>query len=334
MSTRDDDYLWDPTARADPEIAKLERSLARYSARALKLASRHLPLSAALVASRPSTHWKAWHFAGVAAAVALSIATTLYFYRLSWPDSSPWPVTIASHAGAQRSAQLRVGERVTTSANQTATLSAARIGTVSIAENSSVALVQTRSGRHRLELNYGRLRAKVWAPPGYFGVANRDALALDLGCEFEMEKTALGAGSLAVISGWVIYNLHGAEVLVPAGHSIVFDNENVGTPVRSGSDPTFIESVVRFDAMLASGLTLDSAEVIALAEKLASLATDADYLTLLSLVTRHSELMDSPLSARLESVLGDPGEIDPLNAWWRRVPKPPKQWWWNWRDAF
>jgi hypothetical protein len=331
MSTSQDNYLWDPTADVDPEIARLERILEPCSAHALGLTSRDLSL--AQVASSQRRWSRGWPVAVIGIAAAFAVVAILHFYRLSWPENAPWPLTIAHGGGVEPPALWQVGESVTTADNETAIVSAARIGTVTIAPGSSVALTRSGSRRHRLDLKYGRLHAKIWAPPGYFGVANRDALALDLGCEFDMQNDRSGQGALTVASGWVIYNHHGTEVLVPQDHRITFNADMVGTPVRYDADARFRDSVHQLDLSFLVALN-DDTQRDRLVAQIAATARDADQVTLLSLLTRYRELMNSPLYDRLRVTLGDPVNDDVINEWWSRLPQQPKRWWMNWRDAF
>ena len=333
MNASHDAYLWDPSAEPDPEIVKLERMLRRYSADALDLEQRELPLAPLSLRVRQHRwRWCRWHFATLAAAATVAGIVVSFEHRLSWTENSPWPVTVMNGGGSTQSALLHVGEDVRTKAGQTASLSVARIGKVDIGENSAVALVQTRSTKHRLELKYGRLHARIWAPPGHFGVANRDDLALDLGCEFDIETSASGIGTLAVTSGWVIYRRGSTEVLVPEAHSILLATETVGTPVRLAASNDFRDLVARFDTLLATPGG-DSAEALALAEQVAATADNEDRITLLSLLTRYRELRASAIHRRLVSIFGEPTEGDSLNEWWAQLPKQPKRWWLNWRDA-
>ncbi len=331
MSTSQDNYLWDPTADADPEVARLERILEPCSAQALGLASRDLSLKQ--VASSQRRWSRGWPVVVIGIAATFAVVAILHFYRLTWPESAPWPLTIAHGGGVERPALWQVGESVITAGNETAIVSAARIGTVTIAPGSSVALIKSGSQRHRLDLKYGRLHAKIWAPPGYFGVANRDALALDLGCEFDMQTDRSGQGTLTVASGWVIYNHRGIEVLVPQDHRIIFNADTVGTPVRNDAEATFRDSVHQLDLVLLTARD-DNLQRDGLIARIAATASDADQVTLLSLLTRHRELRSSPLYDRLRVVLGDPGDHEAINEWWSRLPKQPKRWWVNWRDAF
>jgi hypothetical protein len=332
MSTREDDYLWNPAAESDPEISELEAKLRPYSARALNLETRVPLLPTSIRAKRG---WPRWYVSVLATAAAFAGVTFFYFHRLTWTENAPWPVTVVRVDAKVRSL-LQVGESITTGDKQTATVSAARIGKVEIAENSSVALIQTGNNRHRLELKYGRLHAKIWAPPMYFGVANRDGMALDMGCEFEIMSNSDGSGSLTVVSGWVNYRLHGKGVLVPEGHSLTFNGTTIGMPFRENSDAIFRELVTRLNSLVTSG-TSDETQVNALATRVAATADEGDRMTLLILVSRHRELLQTALYARLVAVFGNPGDGDAIDTWWSSLPKQPKmprQWWLNWRDAF
>jgi hypothetical protein len=331
MNTSQDNYLWDPTADVDPEVARLEQMLEPCSAQALGLISRELSLGQ--VTSSRRSRSRRWSIAVLGVAAAFAVVAILHFYRLSWPENAPWPLTIAHGGGVERPALWQVGESVTTADNETAIVSAARIGTVRIASRSSVALIKSGNQRHRLDLKYGRLHAKIWAPPGYFGVANGDALALDLGCEFEMEADRSGQGALTVAGGWVIYNHRGIEVLVPQDHRIRFSADMIGTPVRNDADAKFRDLVHQLDLLFLTASD-DNTQRDSLIARIAAMARDADQVTLLSLLTRYRELSNSPLYDRLRVVLGDPGDHDAINEWWGRLPAQPKRWWVNWRDAF
>ena len=324
-----DDYLWNPSATPDRAVSELERALAPISARERKLAERALLVHRRSEVRRSSAR-RLWLSAAAAACVVIVTCAALMYHRLSWPEGAAWSIAVNGSASSTNN-RLHVGATVETGARESATLQVARIGEVVLAEHSVATLTETRSGRHRMELAHGRLRAKIWAPPGHFGVANRDALAIDLGCEFELQADVLGQGSLSVISGWVIYNRHGTETLVPADHAITFDQRRVSIPLRADANESLRYWLAQIDSLAASG---DSDQLERHAAEIAAAARDDDYLTLLILVTRHPRLQSTPIASRLKGVLGETGSGDPIDAWWQRVPRPPKQWWWHWRDAF
>jgi hypothetical protein len=331
MNELQDDYLWDPHSKPDPVVVQMERALAPVSSRALNLADRALPLLPPSVIAKRRRHRNGWLIAAAAAAALVFIVAALLTHRLSWSEASPWRV-VRMIDGSAREDLLRIGSTLATTELESATLDVARIGTVELAPNSAATLIETRDRQHRIELKHGHLHAKIWAPPGYFGVMNRGSLALDLGCEFELEATALGNGRLNVISGWVIYNRGGTETLIPEGHTVAFDDTRVGMPTRNAGNVPFKEQIAELDVLLAQSAS-DEARIRVLTNQVAEIATDADYLTLLVLMTRHRQLTGTAIDTRLQKVLGDPGDGDRINEWWRRVPKPPKQWWRYWQDA-
>lgn len=328
------DYLWDPTATPDAEIEKFERALRPVSARALQL-----DLRTPIIRKRPRR--KAWRYVGAIAAAASLAAITvasLYFHRLSWDEKAPWPVTIASTDGNREDFLLRVGERIVTTSEQSATLSVARIGHVNVAPNSEATLIRTEGNRHRLELQHGRLHAKIWAPPNYFGVNHGNASFIDMGCEFDLQIDSPERGTLTVQSGWVFYSVGYEEILVPDGYLLSFSEVRARIPVRTTATKEFREWVDELDR--------DAEQPSRLAATIAEAASDEDYYTLYMLMRRHPTLALSPLYPRLAAALKlvpseshrerwSRGERDAINLWWKEWPHPqPKKWWVNWRDAF
>jgi hypothetical protein len=342
MTEQHDDYLWDPGTTPHPEIQSLERQLKPLSASALRLAHRPLPLPRE--SARP-TQWKRYLRVAVAAAATLTGVYLGHLYRLSWPEGSPWPTSIVHEDGSTRSTVLRVGERIATTPLETATLEAARIGKVHIAPNSKVQLTRTRIGQHRIELVQGRLHAKIWAPPNHFGVAHRGMNFIDLGCEFDLNVGRAGSGTLVVTSGWVIYGHGDEEILVPERYSLTFDGRSAQVPVRIDSSSDFRGWVNELDALFTSADTGDQSRISTLSQVIAADARDEDYFTLLSLLVRHPSLAQGPLYPRLATALniGSPdeshrarwasGDPNAREEWWQRLPKQPKTWWLNWRDA-
>jgi ferric-dicitrate binding protein FerR (iron transport regulator) len=342
MTQHRNDYLWDPTSDPDAEISKLERLLGSQGAAALGLADRDLPIHPFSSAHR-SRRWRRWGIAALTAAAAVAVAVTLHFYRLGWMSDAPWPAIVTNDRGLSQAVLLQVGNRIATAKGETATVEVARIGTVSLAENSVLKLVRTQKDRHRVELEHGRLRARIWAPPRYFGVGSGGATAVDLGCEFEIASSAGGPGTLTVTSGWVMYVRDDSEILVPEGHSTTFDGVTVSTPVRVAAELSFRELVGQLDSQFAQDAP-DGARAEGLAERIASAAGPEDYFTLLSLLSRHPELARTSLYSSLAAALAAPvdethrarwlrNDVDAKNEWWNRLPKQPKRWWLNWRDA-
>jgi hypothetical protein len=328
------DPLWLPGRHEDDDLARIEKLLQRY---------RHVvrePLPDRLVPPPSHRRWRLPLRIAATCAIAASVAGLAIAawlpWRLAWTDHAPWTV-----AGAPdlRLKELPVGESLVTAAGQHASVRVARIGVIDLSPDTRMTLVETRRGHHRVSLDAGHIRARIWAPPGYFGVIDGKTEVVDLGCEFDLWKTSGGRGRLQVGSGWVVHDVDGQETLVPAGYAIDFDDDRAGIPVRPDASATFRAAVDRLDAT-----THDGKSNAALEHRVAGFATSDDAHTLLSLLTRHPTLASGPLYTRLGGMLGAmddhshrrawvSGSTHAINAWWDRVPRPPKQWWRNWRDA-
>ena len=325
-----DAYLWDPTAPADPSVAEIERRLvpAQFDPLAHPLPAVELRDALRAERRRPRLFWLP-RLAAAAAALAIACAG-LAAWRWTWPDGRPWQIT----TGAGAVEQLTVGSTLRTGSSESALVRVARIGTMQVGADTAVTLRSTTSNRHRLVLQDGSVRVRVWAPP--FSVAFRTPAGevSDLGCEFDL--TVDGESSqVRVTSGWVqLENVHG-ETLVPAGASSVMSRGvRPAVPVFDDAAPGFLAAVREHER--ARG---------AAADQIVSLARPRDVFTLLHLVQRGSpdtvRLVEQ--SARL---FPPPEGVDParvaagdrraLDRWMGALPLPnPKgTWLWNWRDGF
>lgn len=333
-----DDPLWDPAVPADAELRRWQALLAPYSFAARGLGERPL---ATLATVRPRR--RRWIAALAACLVAAIGLTAGYAYRLAWSEGRPWPVHAAA-GGSIQTTQVAPGEWLDTGAQESLTVAVARVGRVELSSQSSMRLIETRSGHHRIELDRGHLRARIWAPPGYFTVDAGSAEVVDLGCDFDVWKRADGPGRVAVRSGWIVFRLGAREVLLPAGFAMDFDAQRASTPLRTGAAPAFARAVTALDHAL-DGDDAPAERVAALSVEVAATAADADALTLLSLLTRQPTLARGALYPRLARALGVSGrdvahraawargEQTAIDAWWRRMPTQPKHWWSNWADA-
>ncbi|HET9032861.1 MAG TPA: FecR domain-containing protein [Dokdonella sp.] len=335
----DHDPLWDPSQPADAELRRMENLLASY-----RLRPTTLNLAAKPRVSRRASlrRWLPALAAGIL--LALSIPAWLQ-YRLAWQDGRAWQATTAETGGHPEALTIAPGNSVTTTAGQTATITVARIGSVRLSPDSTLRLVETRAGRHRVSLAHGHLRARIWAPPGYFGVASGAAEVVDLGCDFDLWKQADGHGRVYVHSGWIAYEAADRQILVPAGFEVHFDPQQVSTPIRRGAGPALQGAVGTLEIALAESGE-NSTETLQAASDVAAKLEDADAFTALSLLTRYPKLAATALYPRLARALGASaddashhaawvaGDHDAINAWWQRIPTPPKRWWANWRDAF
>jgi hypothetical protein len=240
---------------------------------------------------------------------------------------------VTTAAGSQE--RLRVGGTLQTDASDEAIVKVARIGTMEIGSNSAVTLRSTTSNRHRLVLNQGSVRVRVWAPP--FSIAFRTPAGevSDLGCEFQLTVNG-DTSSVRVFSGWVHLENTIGETLVPAGASSVMSaGSRPALPVFDDARPGFAEAVRAHEKS-----PFDVEPV----NRIIELARSRDAYTLLQLVQRRSPAA-LRLSERAAQLFPPPADVDParvaagdvhaLDRWITTMPLPsPKgTWLWNWRDA-
>lgn len=329
------DYLWDRSEPVDAQVARLERLLAPHALR------EDLRVPPAIVVEAARTRWPR------AAAVAAVLACLMlggygwYWQRLQWPEGNGWETALV--AGQARldgrplqkeGVVLQPGGVVETGAKGVARIEVASIGEVLLGEDSRLRLVQTRSGRHRVQLDHGTLWARIWAPPGSFGVAVPAGAAYDLGCEFLISTDAAGSGQLQVRSGWVLFERADIEVLVPQGAQSELQPQRApGTPYASDAAPAFVAALREIDA----GQGVDAA-----VDRLLAATRPQDAITLVSLLARYPQLREGAVFDRAATLL--PTGVTradlaahgahALNPWWRALPYPPmKRWWSHWPDA-
>jgi FecR protein len=189
-----------------------------------------------------------------------------------------------------------------TDAATSVTLDVADIGHVDVAPGSRVRVVETNDKEHRLELGRGHLHAKIDAPPRLFFVDTKAATAIDLGCEYEMEVDAQGAGLLKVKLGYVELEPPTAGSpeerrpprLVPRGAECTIDPmHGPGTPVWSRSPESLRADLARFDRV---------GDAVALARVIEALGAK-DTLTLFYIVaSRAPEAERAAALGKLEAV--------------------------------
>ena len=335
--TPHDDWLWDGRGTPDPEMARLRDTLA-------PLAWSPATTSTAR-ATRAPRNWRRPVRLALAACLTGVVAVGAWWqYRLRWPDGAGWAVvaTTGDVQGADQTgnATWSVGQELVTGADGRARIRVARIGVLDVAPGSRLRLEETHSGRHRIALQQGEVRARVWAPPYRFGMTLSQSELWDLGCEFTLRADAQGNGELIVHSGWVQFNEGATETLVPQGARVRLANgAPSGIPHDLGASAEFIAALRDVEAQAAT-MPVSDARILRLIR--ASRAQDA--ISLVSLAQHHPRLVAGPLHDRIRALLpgardvarnaaasGAPGALDP---WWDALPYPrSKQWWWHWRDA-
>lgn len=183
-------------------------------------------------------------------------------------------VSIALLIPRQRT--LRSGEVVQTG-HSGLRIKAPSIGVIDVARNTTLQLVESRSGRYRLDLRAGTIHAKTTSPPGVFIVDTPRATAIDLGCEYTLSVLPTGDGHLHVTAGWVALNYGFTQSLVPANASAEIDSNGDLTA------PVFDDASTRLKAAARQfALTHDDASL----EMFLSEARTRDAFTLLNLFPR------------------------------------------------
>jgi hypothetical protein len=294
-----EDWLWDRSGPPDPEIEKLERTLAplRYRPRA----------------PRPARTW--WAAAGAAAAV---IAAAAGLTVSSAPDS---PETAWQVAGAR----VHQGQLLRTG-NEAVRLEAEAVGRVDLAPNS---LLRAASEK-RLSLERGELHAFIWARPREFVVDTPSARAVDLGCEYTLSVDASGDGLLRVALGWVAFAVDGHESFIPA-------DAECHTSRRGGPGiPYYQDAPAGLRSSLASFERGDSGALPAILRQARSrdgltlwhLLTRAGGADRAAVYARLAELIPLPAGVTRNAVLrGDAAAIDEC---WNALGLENTGWWRGW----
>jgi len=301
-----DDYLWDRSGPPDPEIERLERTLA-------PLRYRH---RAALVQPAHSTGMRWW---GVAAAAAAIAAAALLAVRTPPPGLTAWQVE-----GTQ--APLRAGQTVRTADGSSVTLRSDDLGEIELGPDSEL----RASSDRRVTLDRGQLHARIWAPPREFVLDTPSARAVDLGCEYTIRVDPNGDGLLEVSMGWVAFHFDDRESFIPAGAACVtYQRRGPGIPFYKDAPETLRQPLAAFERG-------DSAALNAVL----AAARPADAITVWHLLTRvpvadrgrvfdrFRELVALPKEVRREDVVRrDAHAIDQC---WDALNLENTEWWRGW----
>jgi hypothetical protein len=338
----DHDYLWDPAAAADPEIARLERALAPLAHRgevpAWPAGPRRL--------DGPSAGRRLPRFRWPMALAALAAVLLIAVGAGAWLAlrSEAWEVEIL--AGEPRidgrpvdeGGRLRPGGRLATGAAGRARLALLLVGEVDVEPGSEVALLRSRPDAQRFRLLNGTLRARIWAPPRVFQVDTPAVRAVDLGCVYELTVDRAGDGRLAVESGWVALVDGERESFVPAGAWAAIDAaRGSGIPLWDDAPAALRRAVARLERERDLALRRP-----ALAQALAA-ARQPDALTVWHLLARAAPAERAAVADRLAELAPPPpaagraavlaGDRSALDAWWNTLELGATSWWRLWRQT-
>ncbi len=364
-----DNYLWDGSGEPDPEIQRLENILGRFRHNRpapafpervglvdrLRLWLRRFDFrspSRATVEGQPRMA-----LAGVAALAAAG-AVVLLWQANSWqetprkeartggqesPSSTPaWnvaPLQGTARIGSKQISgldHLGLGEWLETDAASRVKIEVSSVGQLEIEPNTRVRLVESRTGRHRVALAHGTLRATIWAPPRQFVVDTPSAMAVDLGCAYTLHVDDSGAGLIRVTWGWVGFERGGREAFIPAG-AVCATRPKVGP-----GTPYFADAPSELRAAL-SKLDFENSGPPARADALQVIlkrARQRDAFTLWHLLSRANDQERGPVFDRLATLVPPPKGVTRdrilrldqpmLDLWWNQLGLRDTSWWRMW----
>jgi hypothetical protein len=328
MTPEKDDYLWDRSGAADPDVVRLEQILGtlRTEKDAPTLPSRE----------QPRRKYEFRRLIALAAGVVLAAGAV---WLLTAFRGSAWDVTHVAGAPAidgqavTDSARFHIGARLVTDATSRARLLVGHIGQVDVDPDTRVQLVEARTSEHRLSLERGTIHARIWAPPKLFFVNTPAATAIDLGCAYTLQVDDAGNGLLRVTSGWVQFERDGRESYVPQGAMCeTRPGVGPGTPryedAPSGYGPALslldFGNPPRDDRDAALSLILDRAR-------------RRDVLTLWHLLSRGTDEERARVFERLAALAPPPpgvsralvlaGDRGALGRWWDSLGFETGGWW-------
>ena len=334
---KENDYLWDKTGEADPDVARLEQLLGR-----LGQTSPPPPLGFAIEIPRRMRPLAAMAMLAAAAVVVFGFVSVVW--RATRHTAVPSLEITQTYAGAvpgsadvSRQGRLNVGGWLDTAASHT-TIDVAGIGTVDVEPGSRVGLLSTTPGDYRLHLERGTLHALIWAPPGQFFVETPSSTAVDLGCAYTLSVDDNGDGLVRVTTGWVGFEWHGRESFIPMG-AVCRTRKGLGpgTPHYEDAAERFRGALdaIDFGDGLARAMALDTA---------LESARERDAVSLWHLLSRVAPPDRDRVFDTLAKFVPPPpgvtrdgiraGRRDQLDAWWNRLGLDTASWWRTWKQQW
>ena len=223
----ENEYLWNKSGTPDPEVRRLEDLLGRYR------------WTGKAVPERPRGRLLRFRTAlAVAAGIA---AVALIAWALRGARADGYRVI-----GVPGRDIVRAGEELSTGAREGVRLEIGWLGHVDVDAGSRIGVRDDGKRVHRLFLERGRVRARIWAQPRLFQIGTPAGNSIDLGCVYELDVADDGTSRLSVTDGQVAFEFEGREVYVPEGASCVSD------PVRGPSAPVFDDAPTSYREALAA----------------------------------------------------------------------------------
>jgi hypothetical protein len=328
------DYLWDGSGEPDPDLQRMEKSLAQFRHRG---EMHDFPVTDFLP-SKPSrfafltSRWTPRFAAATLLLLALTVSGLLVrLAPVELSNAQAWDV--ARLSGAPRvgnfslasdssKAQLRVGQLMVTDNSSRASLNVAAVGEIHVDPDSRVRLVESGPNRSRLALELGTIHAAIWAPPGEFVVDTPSASAVDLGCAYTLHVNDDGSGTLRTTLGWVGFHKDGHDSFIPAGAMCMTrPAQGPGTPYFEDAAEELRSALHAFDFESLSAADRQQALRMILAQ-----ARRRDAFTLWHLLFRVNDEERPPLYDRLASLVPPPAGVTRegtlalnspmMDAWW------------------
>ncbi len=294
-----DPYLWDRSEPGDAEIERIEQTLKPL---------RHTP--------RPLVYSRPWRRLAIAAVIALVAGTSWLLVR---GEAEGLPVEAVTGTATidgipiRGGARLSVGSWLESAADATVEVRVGDIGFVTVRGDTRLSLVESRAGSvQRLQLDHGRIEAMITAPPRLFLVNTPSAVAVDLGCAYELAVDEAGNGLLKVTLGWVALEREPSVVTVPAGASCRLYGDGPGIPWFNDAPPELLDALDRFEipTVLAESRPRDSLTLWHLLERV-------DDATRPAVIARLADLVGMPPGVTAEGVARLDRSM--LDSWWNDI---------------
>lgn len=234
--------------------------------------------SVASASTRLSPLSLVWRVAAVFVAVVGGFLAGLPDSNVGWNVQRLVGQTAINGEYIENRDRLIPGEELVTESGSTAEVEIADIGTALVLPGSRLRIMSTSQEQHRLQLSLGSIRASVWSPPRVFVVETPTAVAVDLGCSYDLAVDSTGATRLLVTGGEVSLESASRWSIVMAGYICeTRPGYGPGTPYLMDSDPAIVSLLHGFDFGEADP---------SFASRLSRLATRDEATTLVHLLMR------------------------------------------------
>lgn len=338
------DYLWDRSGPADPDVARFEHLLGTLRSTAPEPRwplGAHEPWGRTSVLPERRSFRTTPRFLAAAAALVLGCGAALWrppsTHGPSWPVVRLEGMPVAGTTPVGDAARLAVGEWLETDAGSRATLAISTIGRLDVDPRTRLRIVETREGAHRLAMTRGRVHAFIWAPPGQFVVDTPSSRAIDLGCAYTLEVHPDGSGLIEVTAGWVAFEHAGRESFIPAGaRCATRTGVGPGTPMMDDAPAALGDAMATLDFGSPSG----EEHAAALGQVLAA-ARREDAITVWHLLSRVPPEERDAVYDALARLVPPPaivtrdgvrrGDKAMRDAWWEALDLGGADWWRSWK---